>query len=121
MAYITKENNFHVDNHRDNFIHEYFLSQLNCDYGLEQFNNMISYFQKMKLNTNDIRTTTLNLNEFHSKYKKLSHPSSLLPYNIMKNHPIFSNFVSNIDLQIKVDELRKENIELKKQLTNTKK
>lgn len=119
MTYITKGNNLYANNHQNNFMQEYFLPQFN-NYEFSPLNNMMAFFQALKLNPKEIRNI-LNLNEFHFQYKKLSHASSLLPDNIMKNHPLFSNFVSNTELQIKIDELRKENIELKKQLANHKK
>ena len=93
-----------------------------AEYELAQFNNMLFHFKKMNLNNNNIKnidTNKLNLNEFHNKYKKLLN-GSLMPVSMMRNHPIFSSFISVLDLQMQVDELRKENIELKKQLSKLK-
>lgn len=125
MVHMLKISNpTSIDGFQNNSAHEHFLSQFNYNnLELTQFNNLMFHFQKTTLNDSKIKninTNKLNLDEFHTIYKKLLRPSSLLPYNIMKNHPIFSSFASTIDLKIQIDELRKENIELKKQLANHK-
>ncbi len=71
-------------------------------------------------NSNDVSRSELNAksSEFHNSYKKLMLYQFMQSRNVMSNHPVFSSFCSTINLKIKIDELQKENIELKKQLNN---